>query len=95
MQVAPAELKTVLLDHESNIEGAVIPCEDEEAGEIPKAYVVTKEDISAGEIMDFVAEKVAPHKKIRALEFIDKIPKSPSGKILRRLLIEGERSGLN
>jgi acyl-CoA synthetase (AMP-forming)/AMP-acid ligase II len=92
MQVAPAELEAVLLTHESIIDAAVIPCADEEAGEIPKAYVVTKDDISADEIMDFVAEKVAPHKKIRALEFIDEIPKSPSGKILRRLLIERERS---
>ena len=92
MQVAPAELEAVLLTHESIIDAAVIPCPDEEAGEIPKAYVVTKDDISADEIMDFVAEKVAPHKKIRAIAFIDEIPKSPSGKILRRSLIERERS---
>ena len=92
MQVAPAELEAVLLAHESIIDAAVIPCPDEEAGEIPKAYVVTKDDIDADEIMDFVAKKVAPHKKIRAIEFIDEIPKSPSGKILRRFLIERERS---
>ena len=92
MQVAPAELEAVLLTHENIIDAAVIPCPDEQAGEIPKAYVVTKDDISADEIIDFVAEKVAPHKKIRALEFIDEIPKSPSGKILRRLLIEKDRS---
>ena len=92
MQVAPAEVEAVLLTNESITDAAVIPCPDEEAGEIPKAYVVVKDDISADEIMAFVAGKVAPHKKIRALEFIDEIPKSPSGKILRRLLIERERS---
>jgi len=92
MQVAPAELEAVLLTHDAITDAAVIPCPNEEAGEIPKAYVVTKDDISIDEIMDFVAEKVAPHKKIRAVEFIDEIPKSPSGKILRRLLIEKERS---
>ncbi|UCH41058.1 MAG: 4-coumarate--CoA ligase family protein [Gammaproteobacteria bacterium] len=92
MQVAPAELEAVLLSHEAIIDAAVVPCPDEEAGEIPKAYVVTNAEIDAEAIMDYVAERVAPHKKIRALEFTDEIPKSPSGKILRRLLVERERS---
>lgn len=55
----------------------MIPCADEEAGEVPKAYVVLKGDATPEEIIDFVAERVAPHKKIRSVEFIDKIPKSP------------------
>ena len=65
-----------------------------EAGEIPKAYVVLKVpgSVSAEEIMAYVAERVAPHKRIRKLEFIDSIPKSAAGKILRRVLIEQERA---
>ena len=47
--------------------------------------------MSAEELMEFVAERVAPHKKIRLLEFVDAVPKSASGKILRRELIERER----
>ena len=71
----------------------VIGVEDEDAGELPKALVVTKTEVSADEIMDFVAARVAPYKKIRQVEFVESIPKSPSGKILRRTLIERERDG--
>jgi acyl-CoA synthetase (AMP-forming)/AMP-acid ligase II len=94
MQVAPAELEAILLGHPAIADAAVIPSPDEEAGEIPKAYVVLKQpgSMSAEEIMAFVAERVAPHKKIRKLEFIDTIPKSAAGKILRRVLIEQERA---
>jgi acyl-CoA synthetase (AMP-forming)/AMP-acid ligase II len=91
-QVAPAELEAVLLTHRAVADCAVIPCRDDEAGEVPKAFVVLKAEASAGDIMDFVAERVAPHKKIRELEFIDQIPKSLSGKILRRVLVEKERA---
>ena len=87
----PAELEAVLLTHPAVADAAVIPCQDEEAGEIPKAFVVLKGKATAEELMDFVAEKVAPYKKIRLLEFIDKIPKSASGKILRRVLVQQER----
>ena len=80
MQVAPAELEAVLLEHDAITDAAVIPQPDEQAGEIPKAYVVTGSELDADEIMTFVAGKVAPHKKIRAVEFTDEIPKSPSGK---------------
>ena len=65
---------------------------DEEAGEVPKAYVVVKTPTPAEDIMAFVAAKVAPHKRIRKLQFIDAIPKSASGKILRRVLIDQERA---
>jgi acyl-CoA synthetase (AMP-forming)/AMP-acid ligase II len=91
-QVAPAELEAILLTHPAVADAAVIPCRDDEAGEVPKAFVVLKGEASAEAIMDFVAERVAPHKKIRAVEFIDQIPKSLSGKILRRVLIEKERA---
>jgi acyl-CoA synthetase (AMP-forming)/AMP-acid ligase II len=92
LQVAPAELEAILLGHPNVADAAVIPSPDEEAGEVPKAYVVLKTPTSAEDIMAFVAARVAPHKKIRKLEFIDAIPKSASGKILRRTLIEQERA---
>lgn len=90
-QVAPAELEALLLTHKEVADAAVIPCRDDEAGEVPKAYVVLKGSATAAELMDFVAERVAPHKKIRLVEFTDKIPKSPSGKILRRVLVQNDR----
>jgi acyl-CoA synthetase (AMP-forming)/AMP-acid ligase II len=92
LQVAPAELEAILLGHPNVADAAVIPSPDEEAGEIPKAFVVLRTPTSADEIMAFVAARVAPHKKIRKLQFIDAIPKSASGKILRRNLVEQERA---
>ena len=86
MQVAPAELESVLLSHPSVADAAVVGQRDEEAGEIPRAFVVLKGPATATGLMAFVAGRVASYKKIRRLDFIDAIPKSPSGKILRRLL---------
>jgi acyl-CoA synthetase (AMP-forming)/AMP-acid ligase II len=94
-QVAPAELEAILLTHPLVADAAVIPSPDEEAGEIPKAFVVARGEASAEEIMAFVAGKVAPTKKVRRLEFVDEIPKSASGKILRRVLVERERKSLS
>jgi acyl-CoA synthetase (AMP-forming)/AMP-acid ligase II len=91
MQVAPAELEALLLTHPQVNDAAVIPSSDEEAGEVPKAFVVVKAPVTAEELMTFVAEQVAPHKRIRSVEFVDAIPKSLSGKILRRVLVERER----
>ncbi len=90
-QVAPAELEAVLLTHPAVADAAVIPSPDEEAGEVPKAFVVLKGETTERELKEFVAARVAPHKKIRRLEFIEQIPKSPSGKILRRVLVQRER----
>jgi acyl-CoA synthetase (AMP-forming)/AMP-acid ligase II len=93
LQIAPAELEAVLLAHPCVADAAVIPVADDEAGQIPKACVVLKGAATADEIMAFVAERVAPYKKVRRLEFMDQIPKSASGKILRRVLVERERLG--
>jgi acyl-CoA synthetase (AMP-forming)/AMP-acid ligase II len=92
LQVAPAELEAILLGHPAVADAAVIPSPDEEAGEVPKAFVVVKTPTPAEDIMAYVAARVAPHKRIRKLQFTDAIPKSASGKILRRTLIEEERA---
>jgi acyl-CoA synthetase (AMP-forming)/AMP-acid ligase II len=86
MQVPPAELEAVLLSHPAVADAAVVPYADAEAGEIPRAFVVRKGQATGDELMAYVASRVASYKKVRRLEFIDAIPKSPSGKILRRLL---------
>jgi acyl-CoA synthetase (AMP-forming)/AMP-acid ligase II len=92
-QVAPAELEALLYEHPAVLDAAVIPKRHLEGGEIPKALVVLREGFEASpeELMAFVAEKVAPYKKIREVEYLTAIPKSPAGKILRRELIERER----
>jgi acyl-CoA synthetase (AMP-forming)/AMP-acid ligase II len=91
--VAPAELEALLLTHPAVADCAVIPSPDDEAGEVPKAFVVPREAVTPEELMAWVAERVAPTKRVRRLEMIDQIPKSPSGKILRRVLVEKERRG--
>jgi acyl-CoA synthetase (AMP-forming)/AMP-acid ligase II len=91
-QVPPAELEAVLLSHPAVADAAVIPKADEEGGEIPKAFVVRGGDVEADDLMAYVAERVAVHMKVREVEFVDEIPKSASGKILRRVLVERERA---
>jgi 4-coumarate--CoA ligase len=91
-QVPPAELEGLLLTHPAVADGAVIPVPDEEAGEVPKAFVVLKPGAEATpeEIMEHVAGHVAHYKQIRFLDIVDEIPKSASGKILRRVLKDQE-----
>ncbi|XP_057767459.1 4-coumarate--CoA ligase-like 9 isoform X2 [Salvia miltiorrhiza] len=88
-QVPPAELEHLLQSIPEIVDAAVVPYPDEEGGEIPMAYVVRKpgSSLTATQIMDYIAKQVAPYKKIRRLAFIDSIPKSPAGKILRRELV--------
>jgi len=86
-QVPPAELEAVLLTHPAVADAAVIGVTDSASGEeIPKAFVVkvSGAELTEREVMDFVAEHVAPYKKVRQVAFIDAIPKSASGKILRK-----------
>jgi acyl-CoA synthetase (AMP-forming)/AMP-acid ligase II len=91
LQVAPAELEGLLRAHPSVADAAVIGVADEAAGEVPKAFVVARGPVAVDELISWVAERVAPHKRIRAVELVDEIPKLPSGKILRRLLRAGTR----
>ncbi|MEK6277645.1 MAG: 4-coumarate--CoA ligase family protein [Actinomycetota bacterium] len=91
-QVPPAELEALIITHPAVSDVAVIGVPDEEAGELPKAFVVPSGDeFDADELMSWVGEQVAPQKRVRLVETIDEIPKSPSGKILRRKLVERER----
>jgi acyl-CoA synthetase (AMP-forming)/AMP-acid ligase II len=87
-QVSPVELEAVLMTHPKVADAAVIGVPDEEASEIPKGFVVAREPATPEEIMAFVAERVAPYKKIRQIEFIEQIPRTPVGKIQRRALKE-------
>ena len=85
-QVAPAELEAVLRGHPAVADAAVIGIADERSGEVPKAFVVARAPVSADELTAHVAAHVAPYKQVREIAFIDAVPVSPSGKILRRLL---------
>jgi long-chain acyl-CoA synthetase len=96
--IAPAELEALLFEHPAIADVAVIGKPDDEAGEIPKAYVVLKagQQITQDELIEFANGKLAGYKNIREIEFIEAIPKTASGKILRRVLKaqERERQGL-
>ncbi|KAK6922417.1 AMP-dependent synthetase/ligase, partial [Dillenia turbinata] len=87
-QVPPAELEAILLGHPSVEDAAVVPLPDEGAGEIPAACVVMSKTAKESEedIINYVASNVASYKRVRVLQFVSTIPKSPSGKIMRRLL---------
>ena len=92
-QVPPAELEGLLLTHPAVGDAAVIGIADDEAGEIPKPFITLKQgaEATAEEIQEFIAGQVASYKQVRMLEFVPEIPKSASGKILRREL-RGDRA---
>jgi len=100
-QVAPAELEALIITHPAVADVAVIGMPDEEAGELPKAFITLKPGTLSGDneqgavtaqtIRDFVSEHVAGYKRLHEVEFIDSIPKSASGKILRRFLRDRQR----
>jgi acyl-CoA synthetase (AMP-forming)/AMP-acid ligase II len=91
-QVAPAELEAIVITHPEVSDVAVIGVPDDEAGELPKAYIVAGDGFDADQLMEWVGGQVSPQKRIRLVEVIDEIPKSPSGKILRRVLKDKERA---
>jgi long-chain acyl-CoA synthetase len=89
--IAPAEVEALLLEHPAVRDCGVVAKPDVEAGEIPCAFVVlrdsfTPSDTLAGQLRDFVADRLARHKQPREIRFVDAVPRTPSGKILRREL---------
>src|SRR4051795_678916 len=94
-QVAPAELEALLLEHPAVADAAVVASPDDEAGEVPKAFVVAASgaELDVEELKAFVAKRVASYKQLRRVEVIDAIPKSASGKVLRRGALEGGGGG--
>ena len=89
--VAPAEVESVLLEHPAVRDCGIVAKPDPAAGEIPCAFVVLREgftpsDALAKELRDFVADRLAHHKQPREIHFVDAVPRTPSGKILRREL---------
>ncbi|MFZ4516797.1 MAG: 4-coumarate--CoA ligase family protein [Microthrixaceae bacterium] len=94
-QVPPAELEALLLTHPAVADAAVIGRPDDEAGEVPVAYVVLKpgQDVGEDDLMAFVAGEVAHYKQLRVVHLVDEIPKSASGKILRRILRDQDAAG--
>uniref|UniRef100_A0A1J3H9S8 4-coumarate--CoA ligase n=1 Tax=Noccaea caerulescens TaxID=107243 RepID=A0A1J3H9S8_NOCCA len=95
-QVAPAELESLLIAHSDINDVAVVAMKEEDAGEVPVAFVVRSKDsnISETEIKQFVSEKVVCYKRINKVFFTDSIPKAPSGKILRKDLRARLANGL-
>ncbi len=89
-QVAPAELEALLLTHPLVTDSCVIGIADDETGERPKAFVVLREPVAPQQIIDWMRERAASHKRLVAVEVVDEIPKSASGKILRRVMVERE-----
>ncbi|EOA30264.1 hypothetical protein CARUB_v10013386mg [Capsella rubella] len=85
-QVAPAELESLLIAHPEINDVAVVAMKEEDAGEVPVAFVVRSKDsnISEDEIKQFVSKQVVFYKRINKVFFTDSIPKAPSGKILRK-----------
>lgn len=97
--VAPAELEDLLLGHDKVEDVAVMGMPDDYSGELPKAHVVLKPGVKADsavgkELILFVQEKKVRYKWIKEIEFVEEIPKSPSGKILRRVLKDRAKSGV-
>ncbi|MBM3689756.1 MAG: 4-coumarate--CoA ligase family protein [Actinobacteria bacterium] len=90
-QVAPAELEALLLTHPAIADAAVIGIPDDEAGEIPKGFIVLRpgQELTAADVTEFTAQHVATYKVIHEVAFVEAIPKSASGKILRRMLRDG------
>ena len=99
--IAPAELEDLLYKNPHVFDAAVIgkPSKELDVGQIPKAFIMLKDQskgkVTEQEIIDWMAERISAYKKIREVEFVDSIPKSGSGKILRRELVDLEKKRID
>ena len=92
MSVAPAEIEALLFEHAGVADVAVIGKPEPDAGEVPKAFVVRKDPtLTAEALLEWARGRLAGYKMLQAVEFVDAIPKTASGKILRRVLKDAER----
>ncbi|KAI3900031.1 hypothetical protein MKW98_000931 [Papaver atlanticum] len=97
-QIAPADLEAVLISHSEILDVAVTAYKiNEEVGEVPVAFVVRRlgSELSEDDVINFVAAQVSPYKKVQKVVFIDSIPRSPAGKVLRRLLKDASEIGIS
>jgi acyl-CoA synthetase (AMP-forming)/AMP-acid ligase II len=88
MQVAPAELEALLVQHPAIADAAVVPRPDPSRGEVPVAFVVARGQVDVDAVREWVNGRVAPYKRIRELHVVDALPRTPSGKLLRRRVRE-------
>jgi acyl-coenzyme A synthetase/AMP-(fatty) acid ligase len=84
--VAPAELEALLLAHPAVSDAAVVGLPDDQHGEVPVAAVVPRGNLDAAALISWTAERVSPHKRLRAVHVVGQIPRTPAGKVLRRSL---------
>ncbi|WP_456469172.1 AMP-binding enzyme [Archaeoglobus sp.] len=92
--IAPFEIEAALMKHDAVTDVAVIGVPDEVVCEIPKAFVAIKEEyrgkITEEDILNWIKDKIADYKRPRVIEFVDSIPRTASGKVLRRVLRDRE-----
>jgi acyl-CoA synthetase (AMP-forming)/AMP-acid ligase II len=93
-QVAPAELEALLLTHPSIADAAVVGRPDERCGEVPEAFIVARGEVKADSLIDWLAQRVAPYKRIAAVHTVDALPRTPAGKLLRRRLRQREHAAV-
>lgn len=94
--MSPTELEGILRKHDGIADVAVIGIPDERAGELPRAYIVPKNNsVSAQDINEFLKDQVSAHKQLKGgIEFVESIPKSASGKCLRRVILDNYKKSL-
>jgi acyl-CoA synthetase (AMP-forming)/AMP-acid ligase II len=93
-QVAPAELEALLISHPAVADAAVVGRPDRRAGEVPIAFVVARGDVAPVELIEWAAARTAPYKRLGDVSLVDALPRSPAGKLLRRVLVERCNAGV-
>jgi acyl-coenzyme A synthetase/AMP-(fatty) acid ligase len=94
-RIGPLEVENVLMEHPAVVECAVVGSPDDDRGEVVKAFVVLRDDISGDDalkkdLQEFVKRATAPYKYPRRIDFVEALPKTVTGKIRRRVLRDRE-----